>query len=246
MLKFWWWWWIVGDNDNDSDNDDDDNNSNSDNDCTDDNSDDDDNDDDGDVDDDDDDDDDDGDGGDDDDDWFLYFHQQLQKNGSTASELPPWSAGDSNIGETTEETNKAEQEKQVSQMPVDKNTIAEIVREVEGSQDINLVYSNVEDPATASAQQNLQAQGGQTVLPEPGITVLASRESEGNENDLYETIVPSQPLRKAPPKPLPYSLTKKLSGTAGGSGTEKVLEKVGFCNLCHYMYKFIIMIFLML
>ena len=177
----------------------------------------------------------------------MYFCQQLQKNGSTASELPPWSAGDSNIGETTEETNKAEPEKQVSQMPVDKNTIAEIMREVEGSQDINLVYSNVEvvrSPATVSAQQNFQAQGGQTVLPEPGITVLASRESEGNENDLYETIVPSQPSRKAPPKPLPYSVTKKLSGTAGGSGTEKVLEKVGFCKLCHYICKFIIIIIL--
>ena len=116
-------------------------------------------------------------------------------------------------------------------MPVDKNTTAEIMREVEGSQDINLVYSNVEvvrNPATATAQQNRQAQGDQTALPEPGITVLASKESGENESDLYEIIVPSQPLRPAPPKPLPYSLSKKLSGTAGGSGSEKVLEKARF------------------
>lgn len=139
-----------------------------------------------------------------------------------------------------EETNKAEPEKHVpalvnsgehSQMPVCNNTAAEITREVEASQVINLVYSNVEDvrdPATATTQQNLQvhAQGDQTFLTEPGINVLASKESEQNENDLYETIFPSQPSRPAPPKPPPYSSSKKLRDTAGGSGSEKVSEKV--------------------
>lgn len=120
-----------------------------------------------------------------------------------------------------------------SQTPVSKDTTAETTREVEGSQDINLVYSNVEsvrDPAIATAQENLQAQGDQTFLPETHIKDLDSKESGENANDLYETIFPSQPLRvrPAPPKPLPYSLSKKLSDTAGGSDSKKVLEKVRF------------------
>ena len=139
-----------------------------------------------------------------------------------------------------EETNNAEPEKHVpaqknneehSQTPVGKNTTGEVTREVEGSQEINLVYSNVEDvrnPTTATAQQNLQAQTDHTILPEPGIKDLASKESEGNENDLYEIIYPSQPSQPAPPMPLPYSLSKKLSDTVVGSGGEKVLEKVRF------------------
>ena len=146
------------------------------------------------------------------------------------------------------ESNKAEPEKPApvrnekhSQTPVGKNTTAEVTREVEGSQDINLVYSNVEDvchPATATvtAQLNLKAQDDQTIHPKPGIKELASQESEENKDDLYETIFPSQPSQPAPPKPLPYSLSKKLSDTAGGSGSEKVLEKVtkDFRKVHHY------------
>lgn len=159
---------------------------------------------------------------------FFFLHQQLQKNGSVASELPPWSAGDCNITETMEERLKAKPEKPVpalvnsgkhSQTPISKDTTAEITREVQGTQDINLVYSNVEvvrDPATATAQENLQAQGDQTFLSEPHFKDWDSKE------------IPSQPSRPAPPKPLPYSLSKKLSDTAAGSGSKKVLEKVGF------------------
>lgn len=133
-----------------------------------------------------------------------------------------------------EETNKAEPEKPVlvnseeySEIPVGKNAVAEVTREVEGSQDINLVYSNVEDVCgPATAQLNLQAQGNQTIHPKPGIKELAVQGSEGNENDLYETIFPSQPSRPAPPKPLPYSSSKKSSGPAGKSGSEKISGKV--------------------
>lgn len=160
--------------------------------------------------------------------------KQLQKNGSVASKLPPWSAGHCNISETMEETNKAEPEKPVlvnseeySEIPVGKNSVAEVIREVEGSQDINLVYSNVEDVCgPATAQLNLQAQGNQTINPKPGIKELAVQGSEGNENDLYETIFPSQPSRPAPPKPLPYSSSKKSSGPAGKSGSEEISGKV--------------------
>lgn len=146
------------------------------------------------------------------------------------------------------ETKNAEPEKQVaaqvnneehSQTPDGKNTTGEVTSEVEGSQEINLVYSNVEDvrnPTTATAQQNLQAQADDKILPDPGIKNLASKESEENENDLYETIVPSQPSRPAPPKPLPYSLSRKLSDTAGGSGSEKVLEKVRFWQSAQPLY----------
>ena len=154
-----------------------------------------------------------------------------------ASELPPWSAGDCNIIEAMEET-KAKPENHApamvkhSQTPVSKDSTAETTREVEGSQDINLVYSNVEgiqDPATATARlENVQAQGDQRFLPEPHFKDLDSKESGVNENDLYETVFPSQPLRPAPPKPPPYSSSKKLSDTAGGSGRKTVLEKVGF------------------
>lgn len=146
------------------------------------------------------------------------------------------------------ETKNAEPEKQVaaqvnneehSQTPDGKNTTGEVTSEVEGSQEINLVYSNVEDvrnPTTATAQQNLQAQADHKILPDPGIKNLASKESEENENDLYETIVPSQPSWPAPPKPLPYSLSRKLSDTAGGSGSEKVLEKVRFWQSAQPLY----------
>ena len=159
-----------------------------------------------------------------------------------ASELPPWSAGDCNISETMEET-KAKPENHApalvscgkhSQTPVSKDPTAETTREVEGSQDINLhvLYSNVEgvrDPATATARlENVQAQGDQRFLPEPHFKDLDSKESGVNENDLYETVFPSQPLRPAPPKPPPYSSSKKPSDTAGGSGRKTVLEKVGF------------------
>ena len=156
-------------------------------------------------------------------------------NGSVTSELPPWSAGHCNISETMEETNKAEPAKPVlvnneehSEIPVGKNATAEVAREVEGSQDINLVYSNVEDVCgPATAQLNLQAQGNQTIHPKPDIKELAVQGSEGNENDLYETIFPSQPSRPAPPKPVPYSSSKKsASGTAGKSSSEKVSGKV--------------------
>ena len=169
-----------------------------------------------------------------------FFHQQLQKNGSMVSELPPWSAGDCNISETTEET-KAKPEKHApalvnsgkhSQTPASKDPTAETTREVEGSRDINLVYSNVEgvrDASTATTLENVQAQGDQRFLPdrdEPHFKDLDSKESGENENDLYETIFPSQPLRPAPPKPPPYSSSKKLSDTVGGSGRKMVLEKV--------------------
>ena len=125
-----------------------------------------------------------------------------------------------------EESLKAKPEKPVpalvdsgkhSQTPISKD--AEITREVQRTQDINVVYSNVEvvrDPATATAQENLQAQGDQTFLPEPHFKDWDSKE------------IPSQPSRPAPPKPLPYSLSKKLSDTAAGSGSKKVLEKVRF------------------
>lgn len=133
-----------------------------------------------------------------------------------------------------EETNKAEPEKPVlvnneehSEIPVGKNAAAEVTREVEGSQDINLVYSNVEDVCgSATAQLSLQPQGNQTIHPKPGIKELAVQGSEGNENDLYQTIFPSQPSRPAPPKPLPYSSSKTSSGPAGKSGIEKVSGKV--------------------
>ena len=119
------------------------------------------------------------------------------------------------------------------EMPANKDTSAETTRGVEGTQDINPVYSNVEDgrdlaTATVTAQENLQAQGDQTFLPETHIKDLDSKESGQSENDLYETIFPSQPLRPAPPRPPPYSSSKKLSDTAGGSGNTKELEKVRF------------------
>ena len=117
------------------------------------------------------------------------------------------------------------------EMPANKDTTAETTREVEGTQDINPVYSNAEDVrdlATATARENLQAQGGQTFLPETHIKDLDSKESGQSENDLYETIFPSQPLRPAPPRPPPYSSSKKLSDTAGGNGNKKELEKVRF------------------
>lgn len=104
------------------------------------------------------------------------------------------------------------------------------VREMEGPSDNSPLYSNVNivcNPPAPSAQENLQKQPNQAVLPESGSKDSASKENEGKEKDVYETIYPSQPSRPAPPKPLPYSLSKKLSKKAGGSGGgEKLAEKV--------------------
>lgn len=154
--------------------------------------------------------------------------------------LPPWPASDVNKSETMEETNKVEPEKdevtthlsteEQVEVPADENTTDKGTREVEGSPGNIPVYSTIENvsnqPAT-SAQEDLQEQPKQSVLPETGSKDSASKETEEKENnDVYETVLPPQPLRPAPPKPLPYSLTKKLSKTAGDGGGEKLMEKV--------------------
>lgn len=103
------------------------------------------------------------------------------------------------------------------------------VREMEGSSDNSPLYSAVNkvcNPPASSAQENLQKQPNQAVLPEFGSKASASQENEEKEKDVCETIYPSQPSRPAPPKPLPYSLSKQLKTKAGDSGGEKLAEKV--------------------
>lgn len=132
-----------------------------------------------------------------------------------------------------EKNSEVEPEKEVTvhdgtvenvQVPARGNTTQDRVRGVEGSQGNNPMYSSIEEvgnPATTCVHGNLQVQAYQSVLPEPGTNDSASK---GNEEK--ETIFPSQgpSLQSAPPKPLPYSLSKKLSKRAGDA--EKLVEKV--------------------
>ncbi|KAL9960223.1 hypothetical protein ACROYT_G033651 [Oculina patagonica] len=165
--------------------------------------------------------------------------QQLHKNGSIASVLPPWSARDVNRSKTMEETNKVEPENEETthlsteeqiQVPADENSTDKGTREVEGSGPGDIpVYSTVEkvsNPSATSAKENLQVQPSQSVLSGNGSKDSASKENEEKEdNDVYETVYPPQPSRPAPPKPLPYSMTKKSSKPAGDGKLVKKVKK---------------------
>lgn len=160
-------------------------------------------------------------------------------NGSITSVLPPWSASVVNRSKTMEETNRVEPEKEVTthlsteeqiQVPADENTTDKGTREVEGSGPGDIpVYSTVEkvsNPPASSAQENLQVQPSQSVLSGNGSKDLASKENEEKkDNDVYETVYPPQPSRPAPPKPLPYSMTKKSSKPAGDGKLVKKVKK---------------------
>ncbi|KAJ7355131.1 hypothetical protein OS493_027920 [Desmophyllum pertusum] len=105
---------------------------------------------------------------------------------------------------------------------------------VEGSQGSDLVYENIGDVRSAStctattAQEGLQVQPDPTAIPpESKDGGPATKESgdESRKND-YENVIPKQPSRPAPPKPLPYKLSKKLSDAAGDCDGKKSVEKV--------------------
>lgn len=137
--------------------------------------------------------------------------QQLHKNGSISSELPPWSASEVHVAGSETTTNE--------------------VREVEGSQENDVMYSNVEDVRTlastcTSSQEILQPHADHSAHPEHTGENLAAKESDVKEND-YETVVlKPQPSRPAPPRPVPYSVSRKLSDKSGSHVDKKLMEKV--------------------
>ena len=152
--------------------------------------------------------------------FMIVNRQQLHKKGSMGAVLPPWSGIDVSCDEKIKE-NQLEPEKQEQHISTKEETV--VVNENTGNEikqveitSEDLTYSNIENVQGAiTTQQNPESQ--RHAVPPGG----------EQSNDVYE-VVPSM-WSALPPKPLPYSVSKKAksgSGTAGHDGNLRETEKV--------------------
>lgn len=139
----------------------------------------------------------------------FEFKQQLYKKGSVTADLPPWAGIDIRDDNKVKE-NHIEQEKQGFTSADEQTSVENEAKEIEqmeiSSED--LMYSNVEVGEGPGTSQQKPCIEERTVSP-------------GGEEIVYEIVTSAEPGPSQlvpPPKPLPYSASKKAKSAASGAG----------------------------
>lgn len=144
--------------------------------------------------------------------------------------LPAWSGIDVNNKQKIEnplEIEKTEQDIDMKDQPgpAKENSVKATKQAFVKPDD--LMYSNVGEVQELKAAQSNQVPQYHSVSPHKEETI--AMESGDKESSVYETVFPVQtgPSQLvSPPKPLPYSLSKKLNSTSGDDGSLRPTEKV--------------------